>query len=301
MSEAPMGRTLCPLVTPFADGGDTVDRGALASLVEHVLDGGIGGLVPCGTTGEFASLDDEEYRTVLESVVNAGGDRAPVVAGTASPSVSGTLDRVRTAADAGADAALITQPYFHTANDAAGNLEFFSRIADRTELPLYLYNIPSCTGQEIAPSVAARLADREAVRGLKDSGGDFGYFMSVDRNTPEEFELYQGFDSYLVPGMMQGGTGGINALSNAIPEAFAAAADAVVRGEIDEARRIHAEQIAPLFQRCIDHGFAPATKAALGGRDVPLDATVRPPLVELSESSRGEVEAMVADIVASYD
>ncbi|MFC6724969.1 dihydrodipicolinate synthase family protein, partial [Halobium palmae] len=112
------------------------------------------------------------------------------------------------------------------ANDAAGNATFLRRVADESALPLYLYNIPACTGQEISPAVLAEVADHDRIRGLKDSSGDFNYFVEALRRTPADFDCYQGFDSYLVPGMLQGGTGGVNALSNAIPEAFAAAASA---------------------------------------------------------------------------
>lgn len=293
-----LGRTLCPLVTPFADGGDAIDHDALAGVVEHVLDGGIDGLVPCGTTGEFASLADEEYCAVLETAVDAA-DGAPVLAGAAAPSVARTLDRIRTADAADADAALVTQPYFHTANDPAGNAAFLSRVADSAALPVYLYNIPSCTGQEIAPSVVAEVAEHPVVRGLKDSGGDFNYFLEVDRRTPDGFELYQGFDSYLVPGMFHGATGGINALSNAIPATFAAAADAVVDGDPDRARRLGTERISPLFQACAVHGFAPATKVALAARGVLDEPTVRPPLVDLDTDAAAAVRATVADAVES--
>lgn len=292
-SEPPaLGRTLCPLVTPLDAETEAVDRDALADLVDHVLDGGVDGLVPCGTTGEFASLTDEEYRTVLETTVAAAAD-APVLAGTAAPSVPRTLDRIETAAEAGADAALIARPYFHTANDPAGDARFFERVADGAALPLYLYNIPACTGGAIDPDVVARVAERDAVRGLKDSSGDFDYFMTVDRRTPADFALYQGFDSHFVPGLFQGATGGINALSNVIPEVFAAAAEAAREGDLDRARTLGAERIGPLFAQCVEYGFAPATKAALAARGVLEEPTVRPPLVTLEGEPVSEIEAAV--------
>ncbi|MFC4360396.1 dihydrodipicolinate synthase family protein [Halobium salinum] len=295
-------RTWCPLVTPFDD-DEAVDHEALATLVDHVREGGVEGLVPCGTTGEFASLDAAEYRAVLETTVDAAGD-APVMAGTAATSVAGTLDRVETAADVGADVGLIVLPYFHTANDPEGNAEFLRRVADDAALPLYLYNIPACTGQAIAPDVVESVADHDRIRGLKDSSGDFNYFVEALRRTPNDFDCYQGFDSYLVPGMLQGGTGGINALSNAIPEAFAAAAEAAAAGDVEAARRIGSEGIAPLFQQCVAHGFAPATKAALAERGVLDGTTVRPPLVELGNDTRAEIGDAVdtaLDVVDSAD
>ncbi len=287
----------CPLVTPFEDG--RVDHETLAALVDHVREGGVDGLVPCGTTGEFASLDAEEYRAVLETTVEHAGD-APVMAGTADTSVAGTLELVETAADVGADAALITLPFFHTANDPAGNAAFIEAVADDAALPIYLYNIPACTGQEIQPSVVASAADHENVVGLKDSGGDFNYFLELRRQTPDGFQLFQGFDSYLVPGMAFGGAGGVNALSNVIPGAYAAAYEAMADGDFDAATEIQVEAINPLFQQCVEHGFAPATKAGLAARGVlPTDA-VRPPLVELDDDARGEIATLVKDAADAY-
>ncbi|WP_049909915.1 dihydrodipicolinate synthase family protein [Halococcus salifodinae] len=294
-------RTWCPLVTPL-DGDEAVDHDALASLVSHVREGGVEGLVPCGTTGEFASLDAEEYRAVLETTVDAAGD-APVMAGTAATSVAETLHRIETARDAGVDIGLIVLPYFHTANDPEGNAEFVRRVADDAVLPLYLYNIPACTGQAIAPDVVKSVADHDRIHGLKDSSGDFNYFVETLRRTPDDFDCYQGFDSHLVPGMLQGGTGGINALSNVVPKVFTAGA-AAAAGDVDAARRIGNEGIAPLFQQCVAHGFAPATKAALAERSILDDATVRPPLVEPGDEAReeiGEAVDIALDVVESVD
>lgn len=281
---------LCPLVTPLADGD--VDGAALAGLVDRLAGAGVDGFVPGGTTGEFASLTDEEYRAVVETTVDAA-DGAPVMAGAADTTIPGTLERIETAADIGADAALVVIPYFHGANDPAGNEAFLSAVADDAALPVYLYNIPACTGQEIAPGTVETVGRHGNVLGLKDSSGDFNYFLEVAERTPEDFGLYQGFDSYAVPGLLAGAAGGINALSNAIPEAFVAARDAVEAGDVEQASEIGTERIAPLFQQCVAHGFAPATKAALESREWLGTAAVRPPLVELDEGAKAEIAAGV--------
>lgn len=281
-----------PLVTPFDADGD-VDADALASLVEHCVDAGLGGLVPCGTTGEFASLTDDEWATVVETTVDAAGGEVPVVAGVAHTSVPGARDRVARAADLGADAGLLPMPYFHPANDDAGTETFLREVADDSPLSLVLYNIPSCTGAELPADVVAALADHESVVGLKDSGGDFGYFLDLRRRLGDDFVLLQGFDDLLVPGMVLGGDGGINALAQAIPEAYVAARDAVAAGDLEEARRLHDEAIAPLFAVCYDHGFAPVTKTAVAARGwIPRDG-LRPPLVGLDDEAVAEVEAAV--------
>lgn len=288
----------CPLVTPFDDDG--VDREALGELVEHVLGGGVDGLVPCGTTGEFASLDAAEYRAVLETTVEHAGD-APVMAGAAGTSVDGTIERTEVAADAGADAVLITLPYFHGSNDPAGDAAFVHAVADDAALPVYLYNIPSCVGRSIGADIVVELADHDRLLGLKDSSGDFNYFSELLRRTPESFQLFEGFDSHLVAGLSLGADGGINALSNVIPEAFAAVADAVADGDWTEARSVHEEHIAPLFQQCVAHGFAPATKAGLCTRGVLETEEVRPPLVELDADARDDIASLVGDVVTAYE
>ncbi|CQR52080.1 MULTISPECIES: dihydrodipicolinate synthase family protein [Haloferax] len=287
----------CPLVTPF-DGG-AVDHEALETLVDHVVDGGVDGLVPCGTTGEFASLDDAEFRAVLSTTVERA-DGTPVMAGTAATSVKATVDRIDAAAEAGADAALITLPYFHGANDPAGDVAFVEAVADDAALPLYLYNIPACVGRSLDADAVVELSGRDAVLGLKDSSGDLNYFSELLRRTPEGFQLFEGFDSHLVPGLVLGATGGVNALSNVVPEAFVAAATAADRGDVAEARRIHERHIAPLFQQCVEHGFAPATKAALRARGVLETDEVRPPLVGVDEAARDEISSLVEPTVAAY-
>jgi 4-hydroxy-tetrahydrodipicolinate synthase len=290
---------LCPLLTPFAD--EAIDEASLTSLVKTLLDAGMDGLVPCGTTGEFASLTEQEYQQVLETTVNTADGQVPVIAGTAATSIPSTLDRLKTARTIGADAGLVTLPYFHTANAPSGSRRFLSTIARESPLPIYLYNIPSCTGESIPPETVASLAEENTVHGLKDSSGDFNYFERLLELTPADFELYQGFDSYLVPGTLQGATGGINALSNAIPEAFVAAADAVAEEDLGRARRINTEHIVPLFQHCVEHGFAPGTKVASAARGFIPDVAVRPPLVEIESDARDSIETTVTSIADEYE
>lgn len=276
----------CPLVTPFDDAG-AVDEDALESLVDALLEGGIDGLFPCGTTGEFASLTFEERRRVVELTVDRVDGDVPVLAGAAATSVAETLESVETAADLGADAAVVVPPYFHTASDPAGNQDFFERVADESPLPLLLYNIPSCTGRPIALETLEAVADHEAIIGLKDSSGDFEYFLDAMRRTPDSFYCLQGFDTLLVPSLRMGADGGINALSNVAPAAYAEAFEsaATERGNDLQAA------ISGLFEPCRTHGFAPATKTALVHRGVIPTAAVRPPLVPVPETD----EATIAD------
>ncbi|MCL7417241.1 MAG: dihydrodipicolinate synthase family protein [Halalkalicoccus sp.] len=274
---------LCPIVTPL-DGGEP-DEAALASLTEFILEGGVDGLFPCGTTGEFASLAPEQRSRVIKVVVEAAGD-APVIAGAAGTSVPETLDRIEEAEAAGADAAAIVGPYFHTANGPEGTQHFFEAVADGTALPLYLYNIPMYVGNEIPAETVGALAEHDSVRGMKDTSGDLSYFLSVDRRTPEEFVLFQGFDTLLVPALRMGSNGGVHALANVVPEVFSELLDSA---DAERGATLQREAVAPLFELCVEYGFAPATKAALVHREVIPTDEVKPPLVSLDGEAKEEI------------
>lgn len=289
----------CPLVTPFDgdDGEQAVDHDALASLVEHVVDGGVDALVPCGTTGEFSSLTPAERRRVIETTVDAAGG-VPVVAGASATSVGEARERIASAAEAGADAALVLPPYYLTASDPAGDQAFFARVAADSPLPIYLYDIPSVVGSSLAPETVSAVAEREPVVGIKDSSGDLAHVSEVVARTPDDFQVFQGYDALLVPAAYAGATGGINALSHLLPGEMTTAVDAVRSGDHDRARRIQRERIDPLFRFCREHGFAPAIKVALADAGVLPSAAVRPPLVLPDGDARDEIGGTVERIRA---
>ena len=285
----------CPLATPFdgEDDGLAVDHDALAALVSHVVDGGVDALVPCGTTGEFASLTPDEQRAVVETTVEAAPADVPVVAGASATSVGEARARVAAAADAGADAAMVLPPYYHTSTKPVGDQRFFDAVAADSPLPIYLYNIPATVGGRIAPETVAAAAAHESVVGIKDSSGDLAHVSGVLAEAPDGFQVYQGFDALLVPAVYTGATGGINALSHLVPGAMTDAVDAVRAGDHDRARAIQRERIDALFRFCAKHGFAPAIKVALAAEGVIPSAEVRPPLVLPGEADRAEIVGTV--------
>ncbi|GAA0536765.1 dihydrodipicolinate synthase family protein [Halorubrum ejinorense] len=286
-----------PIVTPFDADGD-VDADALASHVDALVEAGLDGMVPCGTTGEFASLDDDERRTVTETVVDAADGRVPVIAGAADTTVSGVLDRLRAAADVGADAGLVTLPYYHNSTTPAGQRAFLDAVADGAPLPVFLYDIPSTVGEAIEPDVLAAVAEHESVVGLKDTSGDVSAIDAAVDRTPDDFTVFQGVDDLLYPSASLGVDGGIHALSQVIPEVFVALGEAIREGDDDRALTLHRHAVAPLFARCADHGFAPATKVAAAHRGFVPDPRVRPPLTLPDEPAR---EAIRADVDAALD
>jgi 4-hydroxy-tetrahydrodipicolinate synthase len=292
MSET-LGGALCPLVTPFENG--TVDEDGLASLIDWLVEHDIDGVVPCGTTGEFASLSPSEWRTVVEVTAEVAGGRVPVVAGVAGTNVQCITEKLEFATNAGVDAALLPPPYFHTAPTPAGNLDFFESIADSSPLPLVLYNIPACTGQPIAPSTVSTLAQHESVVGLKDSSGDFDYFLELLRSTPDDFSLFEGYDQHFVSGVHAGSDGGINALSNVLPGVFTSISDAAFEGDTETALEIEQSVLPELFGYCLDYGFATVAKVGLVSRGVIASDEIRPPLVPLPEEVTASVEDLLSD------
>ncbi|SDE96904.1 4-hydroxy-tetrahydrodipicolinate synthase [Halorubrum xinjiangense] len=286
-----------PIVTPFDADGD-VDTDALADHVDALVAAGLDGMVPCGTTGEFASLTDAERRTVIETVVDAADGRVPVVAGAADTSVAGVRERLETADALGADAALVTLPYYHTSTAPAGQRAFLDAVADDAPLPIYLYDIPSTVGEPIDPDVLAAVAERDSVVGLKDTSGDVSAVDAAVDRTPDEFTVFQGVDALLYPSASLGVDGGIHALSQAVPEVFVALGEAIRDGDDERALALHRRAVAPLFDRCADHGFAPATKVAAAHRGFIPDPAVRPPLTLPDENAREEIRA---DVDAALD
>ena len=286
-----------PIVTPFDADGD-VDTDALADHVDALVAAGLDGMVPCGTTGEFASLTDAERRTVIETVVDAADGRVPVIAGAADTSVAGVRERLETADALGADATLVTLPYYHTSTAPAGQRAFLDAVADDAPLPIYLYDIPSTVGEPIDPDVLAAVAERDSVVGLKDTSGDVSAVDAAVDRTPDEFTVFQGVDALLYPSASLGVDGGIHALSQAVPEVFVALGEAIRDGDDGRALTLHRRAVAPLFDRCADHGFAPATKVAAAHRGFIPDPTVRPPLTLPDEDAR---DAIRADVDAALD
>ncbi len=291
-----------PLVTPFSTDG-SIDHDALGDVVDHAVDGGVAGLFPNGTTGEFGSLTAAEREAVVETTVAHAGDR-PVLAGVADNAIPDVLEHADRAAAAGADAVVVTPPYFHSESGEGGNRAFLERVADDAPVPTFVYDIPSCTGNPLTPETTLTLADHPNVVGMKDSSGDFSGFCRLLREAPDEFLLFQGFDALFLPSLRMGATGGVNALANAVPSAFAELYDVAetphrdAPGASDDAadperaREIQ-EAIGSLFDACLDFGFGPAAKAALYELDVIENPELRPPLHATDPES---ISAALSDV-----
>lgn len=220
---------LTALVTPLR--GGQVDRRALAELVERQIAGGVQGLVPCGSTGESATLSHEEHIEVVREVVRAARGRVPVIAGTGSNSTAEALKLTRAAAEVGAEAALLISPYYNRPTQD-GIYRHYVAIAEASSIPLIVYNIPGRTASNVLPETLARLSRVPNIIGVKEASGSLAQVFEVIATAAPEFEVYAGDDILTLPIMASGGVGVISVTSNVAPRLVVDLTDALLAGDL---------------------------------------------------------------------
>jgi 4-hydroxy-tetrahydrodipicolinate synthase len=236
--------TFTALVTPFRNG--KVDVEALEGMVEFQIQHGVSGLVPCGTTGETPAMSEAEDRVVVETVVRVANGRVPVVAGTGSNSTDMAIKYTRMAQEVGADGSLQVAPYYNKPTQE-GLYRHFAAIAESTELPLVLYNIPGRTGVTISAETMARLAEIPNVVGVKDSTLSMNMIADVISLCGEDFDVLSGDDPMTLPLVALGGRGVISVASNVAPGAVSDMVKALLEGDFERGRELHYELL-PLFR-----------------------------------------------------
>jgi len=224
------------LVTPFKNG--EVDVETLESLVEFQIEGGINGLVPCGTTGESPTLSEEEDRLVIETVVRVTNGRVPVVAGTGSNNTASAIKYTKMAEEVGADGSLQVAPYYNKPTQE-GLFRHYAAIAENTSLPLVLYNIPGRTNVTIAPETIAQLSEIPNIVGVKESTLSMNMVSDIRRLCGEEFDILSGDDPMTLPLMALGGTGVVSVASNIAPGAVSDMVAAMNSGDLARGRELH--------------------------------------------------------------
>ncbi len=223
-------------VTPFKNG--EVDVEAIEGMVEFQLQNGIHGLVPCGTTGETPALSEQEDRLVIETVVRMANGRVPVIAGTGSNSTDMAIMYTKMAEEAGADGSLQVAPYYNKPTQE-GLYRHFVAIADNTDLPLILYNIPGRTAVTISAETMARLAEIPNIVGVKDSTLSMNMISDIKRLCGEEFAILSGDDPMTLPMMALGGHGVLSVTSNIAPAAVSDMVNALLSGDFERGRELH--------------------------------------------------------------
>ncbi len=232
------------LITPFRNGA--VDVEALESLVELQIDQGIHGLVPCGTTGETPAMSEAEDRLVIETVARVADGRVPVVAGSGSNSTEMAIKYTKMAQEAGADGSLQVSPYYNKPTQE-GLFRHFATIAESTDLPILLYNIPGRTAVTIEAETMARLAEVPNIVGVKESTLSMNMVSDIRQLCGEDFDILSGDDPMILPLMALGGVGTVAVSSNVAPGAVSDMVDAALEGNWERARELHYELL-PLFR-----------------------------------------------------
>ncbi|CAG0973372.1 4-hydroxy-tetrahydrodipicolinate synthase [Myxococcaceae bacterium] len=279
------------LVTPFRD--DSVDERALEALVERQIGAGIDGLVPCGSTGEAATLSHAEHRRVVEVVVAAARGRVPVLAGTGSNSTREAIELTRHAKEAGADGALLISPYYNKPTQE-GIVAHYAAIARETAFPLVVYNIPGRTSSNVLPATIARLAEIEQVVGVKESSGNLDQMAHVIASVPESFTVLSGDDSLTLPLLSIGGQGVISTTSNVAPSEMVSLVRAFRAGDAGRARDVH-HRLLPLFDALFVETNPIPVKAALAMLGLCRDE-MRLPLTGLSAPNRERLAVVLKDL-----
>jgi 4-hydroxy-tetrahydrodipicolinate synthase len=236
--------TFTALVTPFSNG--EVDVEALEGMVEFQIQHGVSGLVPCGTTGETPAMSEAEDRLVVETVVRVTNGRIPVIAGTGSNSTDMAIKYTKMAQEVGANGSLQVTPYYNKPTQE-GMYRHFAAIAESTELPLILYNIPGRTGVTISAETLARLAEIPNVVGVKDSTLSMNMISDIVSLCGEEFDVLSGDDPMTLPLVALGGRGVISVASNVAPGAVSDLVKALMEGDWERGRELH-YQLLPLFR-----------------------------------------------------
>jgi len=282
--------SMVAIVTPFRNG--KVDEKAFGDLIEFHIKNGTDAIVPCGTTGESATLSHEEHHRLVELTIKAVNRRVPVIAGAGSNSTGETLELTKFAKKLGADAVLLITPYYNKPTQE-GLFQHFKLVAESVEIPVILYNVPGRTGVNMLPSTVARLREIKNIVGIKEATGDLKQISEVIRLCGRDFDLISGDDFTNFPILSIGGVGSISVTANVAPADCAAMFDAFFAGNMDEALRLH-YKLEPLHSAMfIETSPIPVkTALALMGK---VKEEFRLPLCPLAVANKEKLKKVLKD------
>ena len=282
--------SLVAVITPFRNG--KLDEKALGDLIEWQIANGTDGIVPCGTTGESATLTHEEHKRVVELTVAVVKRRVPVIAGTGSNSTDEAIEFTGHAKSAGADAALLISPYYNKPTQE-GLYRHHKAIADAVDIPQVLYNIPGRTAVNMTPQTVARLAQTRNIIGIKEGAGSLQQVSEIVQLCGDRFTVLAGDDALTLPMLAVGAKGVITVTANVAPADMAALVDAWEAGDVAQARKLHFK-LYPLFQALffetnpipVKHALALMGKAT---------AELRLPLCPMSQDNLDKLTRVMKD------
>lgn len=279
------------LITPFTK-DNNVDKEGLERNIAFLIENGVSGIVPCGTTGESATLSIKEHEKVIEIAVDCS--TVPVVAGTGSNNTTEAIELTRFAMNAGADAALLITPYYNKPNDR-GMLAHFKKVANDVDIPIILYNVPSRTGINLKPEVVSELAKESNIVGIKEASGNLEQVTRIIELTQDEdFVVFSGDDGLTLPIMALGGVGVISVVANVAPKLTVSLVEAFQRGDMAEARKLHLS-LAPLIRAVFLETNPIPIKKAVELIGLPA-GHLRLPLAPISEDNERKLKAALNDL-----
>jgi len=283
--------SIVAIVTPFRKG--KVDEKALGNLIEWHIRQGTNAIVPCGTTGESATLDYEEHHRVIKFTVEAVNKRVPVIAGTGANSTDETIMITKEAKKSGADAALVVVPYYNKPTQE-GLIRHYKAVAEAVKMPLILYNVPGRTALNMLPSTVARLAEIRNIVAIKEATGDMKQASEIIRLCGNRITVLSGDDFTTLPMMALGGKGTISVSANVAPRLVSQMCALWEKGKFDEARKLHFK-LEPLNAAMfIETNPIPVkTALALMGK---IQEEFRLPLCEMAPANRDKLKAVLKDM-----
>jgi len=282
------------LVTPFKSDG-AIDDERLRALVDRQISGGVGLLVPCGTTGESATMTEAEDAQVIATTIDVARGRAKVIAGAGSNSTASAIEYSQRCRDAGADAVLQVAPWYNKPTQE-GLYAHFRAIAEAVpDLPIMLYNVPGRTSSNIAAQTTLRLArDCENIVAVKEASGNISQIMEILSGRPKGFTVLSGDDAVTLPLIALGAHGIVSVASNEVPDLMSRMTELALAGQWDDARELH-YRLLPLMEINFIESSPGPVKAAMAMMGL-LEENFRLPLVPITDQSRAKVREVLSGL-----
>jgi 4-hydroxy-tetrahydrodipicolinate synthase len=280
------------MITPFKAGG-AVDEKALRRFVDFQIDGGVDMLLPCGTTGEGATLDENETDRVLQIVIEQSRRRVPIILGAGSNSTAKAVQMTKRAKRLGADGVLSVGPYYNKPTQQ-GYYEHFKAIAEAEDIPVIVYNVPGRTGGNIEAKTTLRLAEIPNIVAVKEASGNLGQIMDIIRDAPKDFRVLSGDDALALAVVAVGGDGVVSVVSNETPAIMSTMMNAALDGNLVKARELHYKILPLMNVNFIESNPIPA-KAALAMMGL-IEENYRLPLVRINPANRERLAKIVEEL-----
>lgn len=282
------------LVTPFDESGE-VDYLTLKNLVEWQIENGVDAIVPVGTTGESATLIDDEKYKVIETVIEQANGRITIIAGAGTNSTKKSIEQAKKAKELGADAILSITPYYNKPTQQ-GLYAHFAEIANAVDIPIVMYNVPGRTGVNMTVETTLKIAyEIPNVVGIKESSGNLIQVMQIIKDRPDGFKVYSGDDSFAFPIILAGGDGVISVASNEVPSLMKQLVSACLNGELEKARKLHYKLLPLMEANFIETNPIPV-KSAMAMLGL-IKETYRLPLVNMSEKNKEKLKNILFELL----